>query len=84
MDGMNPSLTKTCLICFQSATSASFNSKHTDSSANLTAGGGFAIERTSAKCFFLIPLTAKLNNNNKKVIRIFIGVGRGCVVNIKN
>ena len=33
-------------------------SRQMDSSASRTAGGGFAIERTSTSCCFLIDLTA--------------------------
>lgn len=41
-----------------SMSTISFNIKQMDSSASLTIAGGFAIERTSANCFFLMPLTA--------------------------
>jgi len=57
IDGIKLSLINTERIAFQS-TAFTFNSKHTDSNANLTAGGGFAIDLTSARCFFLIELTA--------------------------
>lgn len=58
MDAIKPSLTITERIVFQSA-AGSFNKRHTDSNANFTTAGGLAIERTSAKCCFLIALTAK-------------------------
>jgi hypothetical protein len=54
---MNESLTSTARICFQSA-AFSPNNKQMDSHASLTGAGGFAIDLTSANCFFLIPLTA--------------------------
>lgn len=59
MDGMKLSLFKVDRIVFQSVVSLASNSKHIDSNANFTIAGGLAIERTSANCFFLIPLTAK-------------------------
>ena len=43
---------------FQSR-SFSPNKAHVDSIANLTAGGGLGKARTSTKCCFLMPLTAK-------------------------
>lgn len=58
IDDIKPSLTMMPRIAFQSV-AVSLSSSHTDSKANLTTAGGFAIERISAKCFFLIELTAK-------------------------
>lgn len=57
IDGIKLSLTRTCRMDFQSVT-GSLIIKQTDSRANLTTGGGFAIDLTSAKCFFLMSLTA--------------------------
>lgn len=54
---MNDSLTIIARICFQSVVSQ-FSIRHTDSKANLTAAGGFAIDLTSDNCDFLMPLTA--------------------------
>lgn len=59
MDDINESLFRAERIAFQSEVSVPSNSKQIDSSANLTIAGGLAIERTSANCFFLMPLTAK-------------------------
>lgn len=47
----------TARIDFQSD-AFSPSSKQMDSSASLTTAGGFAIERTSTRCCFLIDLTA--------------------------
>lgn len=62
IDGIKLSLFKIDRIVFQSgACSMSpvmLSSKQIDSSANLTMAGGLTIERTSANCFFLMPLTA--------------------------
>uniref|UniRef100_A0A8C4TEM7 Uncharacterized protein n=1 Tax=Erpetoichthys calabaricus TaxID=27687 RepID=A0A8C4TEM7_ERPCA len=44
-------------ICFQSVV-LSPRSKQMDSRASFTAAGGFAIERTSTRCCFLMDLTA--------------------------
>lgn len=49
-------------IAFQSVAPSPIN-KHAASRANLTAGGGFPIERISTKSFFLIELTAEANIN---------------------
>lgn len=57
MFGMKFSFIMTPRICFQSV-AFSLSSKQTDSRASLTGAGGFAIDLTSAKCFFLIELTA--------------------------
>lgn len=48
----------TARIDFQSD-AFSPSSKHIDSKANFTIAGGFAIERTSTRCCFLIDFTAK-------------------------
>lgn len=61
IDGMKLSLFSVDRIVFQSAISLPSSNKHIDSRANLTMAGGLAIERTSANCFFLIPLTATLS-----------------------
>lgn len=45
-------------IAFQSG-ALSLSNSHTDSKANLIIGAGFAMVRISAKCFFLMLLTAK-------------------------
>lgn len=45
-------------MTFQSSVTVLFNIKHIDSNANLTGAGGFANLRNSAKCCFLIELTA--------------------------
>ena len=58
MDDIKVSLTMMPRIAFQSG-ALSLSSSHTDSKANLTGGGGFAMVRISANCFFLMPLTAK-------------------------
>lgn len=60
IDGMKLSLFNTERIVFQSVVSIDDRSKQIDSRANLTIAGGFAIDLTSANCFFFIPLTAKL------------------------
>lgn len=66
MDGIKPSLFKVDRMVFQSGTSSlSFNSKQIDSNASFTMAGGFAIERTSDNCFFLMPLTAELDERDK-------------------
>lgn len=57
IDDMKLSLTRIPRIAFQSV-ALSLSSSQTDSSASFTTAGGFAIERTSARCFFLIELTA--------------------------
>jgi hypothetical protein len=57
IDEMNESFTRTPRIAFQS-TAFSPSKRQIDSHASLTGAGGFAIDRTSANCFFLIPLTA--------------------------
>jgi len=44
-------------MAFQSV-ALSLSSSQTDSRASLTTAGGLAIDRTSARCFFLIELTA--------------------------
>lgn len=54
---MKESLTRTPRIAFQSA-AFSPNRRQIDSQANLTGAGGFAIDRTSDNCCFLIPRTA--------------------------
>lgn len=59
MDGIKLSLTSMPRIAFQSV-AVSLSSSQTDSNANLTTAGGLAMERTSAKCFFLMALTAKV------------------------
>lgn len=59
MDDINVSLFRVERIVFQSEVSVPSNSKQIDSSANFTMAGGFAIDLTSANCFFLMPLTAK-------------------------
>lgn len=59
MDDINESLFRAERIDFQSEVSVPSNSKHIDSSANLTTAGGLAMDLTSANCFFLMPLTAK-------------------------
>ena len=64
MDGMKLSLFRVERMVFQSVASLASNSKHIDSRANLTMAGGLAIDLTSANCFFLIPLTAKLNSKS--------------------
>lgn len=48
----------TARIDFQSD-AFSPSSKHIDSSANFTTAGGFAIERTSTRCCFLMDFTAR-------------------------
>lgn len=58
MDGMKLSLFRIDRMIFQSVVSPSFSNRQMDSSASLTTAGGLAIERTSASCFFLMPLTA--------------------------
>ena len=45
-------------------------SKQMDSKANLTAGGGLPIERTSTKCCFLMDCTAAANNKNEFIITV--------------
>lgn len=47
----------TARIDFQSE-AFSPNNRHIDSSANFTIAGGFAMERTSTRCCFLIDFTA--------------------------
>lgn len=69
MDKIKPSLTRTCLIDFQSVGSTPFNNKHTDSSASFTGAGGLAIDLTSVKFCFLIDCTAKTT------FRLFKGEG---------
>lgn len=61
---INESFTSTARICFQS-TAFSPNNRQIDSQANFTGAGGFAIERTSANCFFFIPLTANIQIGSK-------------------
>ena len=56
------SLMITLRMAFQSVTVSPIN-KHAASRANLTAGGGFPIERISTKSFFLIDFTAEANSN---------------------
>lgn len=57
---MNESFTMIARICFQSVVSQ-FSIRHTDSRANFTAAGGFAIDLTSDSWDFLMPLTATQN-----------------------
>lgn len=57
MVGMKFSLMMMERICFQSVV-LSPNSRQMDSSANLTAAGGLAMERTSTRCCFFIDFTA--------------------------
>lgn len=57
IDEMNESFTKTPRIDFQSA-AFSPSKRQIDSHASFTGAGGFAIDLTSANCFFFIPLTA--------------------------
>lgn len=64
IDGMKLSLFRIDRMIFQSCVSPSPRSKQMDSSANLTTAGGLAIERTSASCFFLMPLTAVIYTFN--------------------
>lgn len=61
IEGMKLSLFKIERMVFQSAAPASLaspNSRQIDSNASFTMAGGLAIDRTSANCFFLMPLTA--------------------------
>jgi hypothetical protein len=57
IEEMKESFTRTPRIAFQS-TAFSPSKRQIDSQANFTGAGGFAIDRTSANCFFLMPLTA--------------------------
>lgn len=52
-------------ICFQSVV-LSPNSRQMDSSANLTAAGGLAMERTSTRCCFFIDFTAKQGHKDEE------------------
>lgn len=53
-------------ICFQSVV-LSPNSRQMDSSANFTAAGGLAMERTSTRCCFFIDFTANKCKKDKSV-----------------
>lgn len=57
MLAMKESFTRMPRIAFQS-TAFSPKRRHIDSQASFTGAGGFAIERTSESCCFLIPRTA--------------------------
>jgi hypothetical protein len=57
MFAMKESFTRTPRIAFQS-TAFSPKRRQIDSQASFTGAGGFAIERTSESCCFLIPRTA--------------------------
>ena len=60
---MKLSLMMTPRMVLQSVACSPSN-KQMDSKANLTAGGGLPIERTSTRCCFLIDLTAVKGNSN--------------------
>lgn len=69
MVGMKFSLIMMERICFQSVV-LSPNSRQMDSSANFTAAGGLAMERTSTRCCFFIDFTA---NKCKKDEECWLG-----------
>lgn len=66
---MKESLTRTPRIAFQSAALCP-KMRQIDSQASLTGAGGFAIERTSDSCCFLIPRTANYHHGYFKIFNV--------------